>query len=348
MANGSPSSRRQISTIARAWDAPSSRLGTTARARSTNSRPASKASSSSGSSRSSGGIGSAGTGRRSSPGTRSASRLVASTRTPGQAPRIVSTRLAAASTRCSQLSRISSRWRLASARSGRRAAPPPSPPAAGASSLASSTRGLTASSTAPGSSAGSRSDANSTSQAPSRPTSPPASSRVTASSARRVLPVPPGPTSVTSRPRPSSFRTWAISSSRPTKLVSGAGRFDGATAAGAGGPRRGGRQFRSDRQRRVLGEELGFQAAQLGAGVQAGALRQDRAGALVGAERVGLPAGRVQGSHELGVQPLAQGLPLDQRLELPDHPGLPAEPEVDLDAILQRRQAQLLKAGGGG
>ncbi len=55
-----------------------------------------------------------------------------------------------------------------------------------------------------------------------------------ASRASRVLPAPPGPSSVTSRLVSSSAPIWAISRSRPTKLVTGAGRFVRPTlAAGA-------------------------------------------------------------------------------------------------------------------
>jgi len=45
------------------------------------------------------------------------------------------------------------------------------------------------------------------------------------STASRVLPTPPGPTSVVSRYSAASLVTAAISASRPTKLVSGVGRF---------------------------------------------------------------------------------------------------------------------------
>ena len=63
----------------------------------------------------------------------------------------------------------------------------------------------------------------------------------------------------------------------------------------------------------------------------------------VGGERVGLPAAAVQRQHPLRVQPLAQRLGGDERLELADHLAVPALVEVVLDRELERRQPQLLQ-----
>ena len=64
-----------------------------------------------------------------------------------------------------------------------------------------------------------------TSSAPSEVPSEPPTATAATSVASRVLPVPPGPTSVTSRYCCSALSTRATSSSRPTKLVSWARRF---------------------------------------------------------------------------------------------------------------------------
>ena len=61
------------------------------------------------------------------------------------------------------------------------------------------------------------------------------------STARRVLPAPPAPVSVTSRLSANSFRTSAICAPRPTKLVSCAGRLCAPTLLGV---RNGGKSFR--------------------------------------------------------------------------------------------------------
>ena len=80
-------------------------------------------------------------------------------------------------------------------------------------------------------SAGSRSAARSTNQTPCGKRS--RTSRATAS-ARRVLPLPPGPVRVTIRLSTRSARTASISSSRPTKLVTSPGRFEGTSSVRSG------------------------------------------------------------------------------------------------------------------
>src|SRR6202042_2160087 len=87
-------------------------------------------------------------------------------------------------------------------------------------------------STAWGTSSASPTGASGTNQTPSGIWS---ASRAAASMARRVFPVPPGPVRMTSRPSPSNLLTRFSSSSRPTKLVSWAGRVSaGAGPAGTG------------------------------------------------------------------------------------------------------------------
>jgi hypothetical protein len=146
-----------------------------------------------------------------SPYTSSTSRLVATIRTFAHEASNVSASLAHASTTCSQLSRTSSRSRLA--RCWRR------------TSIVATPRGLRRSSTravSPATSGVPGPAARSTSHTPSGRL---ATCRRASSRARRVLPTPPGPLSVTRRalrrasPIPSSSRT------RPTREVVGAGRL---------------------------------------------------------------------------------------------------------------------------
>ncbi len=194
MASGMPSSRSQISAIAARFALPST-VGSSARARSTNSATAGSSS------------------RRGTVTTRSSvrpslSRDVASTVTSGHAMSTAAASCAAASTTCSQLSRTSRAPRdlRLSVMLRTRSAP---------------WRSVTprTSATARGTSEGDRIVASSTSQ-PSLV----ACSRATAS-ARLVLPIPPGPTRLTSRWAPSAVRSRLSSSSRPTSRGSRRGRL---------------------------------------------------------------------------------------------------------------------------
>src|SRR5690606_24490497 len=83
-----------------------------------------------------------------------------------------------------------------------------------------------------GSSSARPTDANSAQRTPSE-NSP--ARRTATSSARRVLPLPPGPVRVTSRSEAASARTATISASRPTKVVRGVGRRPEGARAGPSG-----------------------------------------------------------------------------------------------------------------
>jgi hypothetical protein len=115
---------------------------------------------------------------------------------------------------------------------------------------------------------------------------------------------------------------------------------------GRGGHRLGGHRRRSEGG--ILGEDRFFDPPQLHAGVQAGLLGEPPADPLVGGQRIGLPAGRVQRPHEQGVQPLPQGMLRGQRLQLANQPGVLAKRQLRFDAVLQRSEAQLLQEGGAG
>ena len=68
------------------------------------------------------------------------------------------------------------------------------------------------------------------------------------------------------------------------------------------------------------------------------------ANAPVRVERVGLATAAIQGEHQLLDESLARRMAPDERLELADEHGVPAELQIGVDARLVRRQSQLLQA----
>ena len=151
----------------------------------------------------------------------SRSRLVTSARVPGQAARIRSANSAASSITCSQLSRTSSHRpvpsRAATASASGWCEPSVTPSAVATARATNPSRTGTRSTNAPP-------DGNSAT----------ASSAITAAS--RVLPTPPGPSSVTSRASSIAASTAARSAARPTNVVPDAGRP--AMRAGSRAPER--------------------------------------------------------------------------------------------------------------
>ena len=80
------------------------------------------------------------------------------------------------------------------------------------------------------------------------------------------------------------------------------------------------------------------------AGLDPELLDQRPARVAVDVERLGLATRAVEREHELAAQALAQRVLGDQRLELADELGVAAERELGVDALLERRHAQLLEA----
>ena len=163
----------------------------------------------------------------------------------------------------------------------------------------------------------------------------PASS-VPTSSASRVLPVPPGPVSVTSR---ISRRARSAVDGRELELAADTASWrPGGTglrrAVAAGAARRG----------RVLSEDLLLERAQLGGRLEA-ELVEGVAGVAVRGERVCLAAGAVEGEHLLGAESLAVGVGGDERLELGGERRVVSCLEVEVDACLERGEARLLEPG---
>ena len=199
IARGIPSRRSQISAITARSPSEGENAASAASARSQNSRTPSVAADNDG------------TAHTRSPATPSGSRLVASTVTVGHDSVTRPTSSAAASSRCSQLSRITSRRR----------------PRRASTTLSTRDRpswgridrmAATACATAAGSATGASSH-NHTPSGNLSATIPPASS------ARRVLPTPPTPVSVISRRSGTSAARRSSSSPWPTKLVAAAGKF---------------------------------------------------------------------------------------------------------------------------
>ena len=155
-----------------------------------------------------------------SPATASRSRLVASTRTPGQAASSRSANAATTASRCSQLSSTSSDRRAARC---------------SATASSSGCRGRSETPSTDATAWATKPSRTGTRSAKAQPDgNDGAASRVTAT-ARRVLPTPPGPTSVTRWASRRAARTAARSRSRPTKLVHCTGRPSGAAAGRAAG-----------------------------------------------------------------------------------------------------------------
>ena len=193
----------------------------------------------------------------------------------GQSRNSRSVRLAHASTRCSQLSRMISSRRYCNASasqtaggrlpSSRRSGLPPASTACCPGRACCRRRSSTAA-TAAGTSAGSATPARLTSQAPCEYT---ATRSVAAAIASTVFPIPPAPTSVTSRAPSRSAWSSASDSSRPSSPVSAAGRLwrraaSGVACAAAGDAAAGWRSARRRSGRRPSrGELLAFRLGEV-------------------------------------------------------------------------------------
>ena len=206
MARGIPSRRRQISTTVSASSARANENRcATLQARSTNrvtaaeSVPASRSSE--------------GTSHNCSSATPNPSRLVARSLTVADCARMASTRSAAASSTCSQLSNINSRTRPSNAAATDSLTVLPGcwvMPSTAATASGTAARSVTA--------------ASSKSHTPSGNSS---ASREPTSRARRVLPTPPTPVNVTNRCALTAASISPTSDSRPIKLVMAGRRFPG-------------------------------------------------------------------------------------------------------------------------
>ncbi len=159
--------------------------------------------------------------RTCSPSTPSGSRLVARSRTSGQMRSSCSISALISETTCSQLSTTTSIRRV---RAKSAMLPATVRPGRGATPRLVAATWIAESASIAG--------ASSMNQQPSRCSW---TTHAAVSIARRVLPTPPGPTSVTSRERASASRVAARSAVRPTKEVSWRGRLPGCSNDRSGG-----------------------------------------------------------------------------------------------------------------
>ena len=154
-----------------------------------------------------------------------------------------------------------------------------------------------------------------------------------AASASVVLPVPPGPVSVTSRvsSRPSERRhRRQLELARPTSTGSGTG-----PAVGSAHARRG-------REGGIVLEDPALEGAELRRRLEP-ELVERRARVAVGVERVCLPAGAVQGEHQLAAEPLAMRMRGDERLELAHEGGVPPVLEIGVDPRFEGGEPALVE-----
>ena len=93
----------------------------------------------------------------------------------------------------------------------------------------------------------------------------------------------------------------------------------------------------------VLLEDRLLEPPQRLAGLEPELVGQLLTGGAVDVQRLGLAARAVERQHELAAQTLAQRVRRDQRLQLADQVGMPAAGQLGVDALLERRQPQLLE-----
>ena len=109
--------------------------------------------------------------------------------------------------------------------------------------------------------------------------------------------------------------------------------------------RRGDPAFRHA-QHQVAAEHPLVQLLQRRAGLDAQLLGVDPAALPVDGERVRLPADRRESQHQLPSQPFPQRVVLDRLGQLVDQFGPPAQPQLDVDAVLQHGEPLLVERLG--
>ena len=97
-------------------------------------------------------------------------------------------------------------------------------------------------------------------------------------------------------------------------------------------------------QGRVLAQDAGVQVAERRARLDGQFVGQDRAQVTVGAQRVGLPAGPVQGEHPQRPEPFAQRVGRGQRLEFRDRVAELSAFQQRLGPRFERGEPQFLEA----
>ena len=93
----------------------------------------------------------------------------------------------------------------------------------------------------------------------------------------------------------------------------------------------------------VLGEDRPLEFLQLPPRLDPELVNQLATRALIALKRIRLPARSIQREHQLRLEAFSQRVLAHQRLELADQRGVPAEREIGVDPILERREALLLQ-----
>jgi hypothetical protein len=92
-----------------------------------------------------------------------------------------------------------------------------------------------------------------------------------------------------------------------------------------------------------LSEYRTVQFAQLLAWLYTKVADELAAGVRIDRQCLGLPAGPVEGQHQLSAEPLSIRIRMDQRLQIADDSGLAPEGKVRVDPRFQRSQPELLQ-----
>ena len=96
-------------------------------------------------------------------------------------------------------------------------------------------------------------------------------------------------------------------------------------------------------QHLVVGQDRGLELAQLVARFEAEVFDEEIAAGAVDVERFGLPAGAVEREHQLTARAFPQRVLGDHALQFTDERVMAAQQQLDVDAVLQHRQAFLVE-----
>src|SRR5204862_6668034 len=97
---------------------------------------------------------------------------------------------------------------------------------------------------------------------------------------------------------------------------------------------------------RIVGEDLQLEFLERRPWLQAQLVHKDATALLVSRESVDLATGPIEREHELPAEPLALRVGSHEGLERRHRYQVAAERKVDVGAVLNRLQAQLLETGG--
>ena len=160
------------------------------------------------------------------------------------------------------------------------------------------------------------------------------------SSARRVLPLPPAPVSVTSR-------AWSSRSDTLGHLVLATHEARERSGQRRGTVRRGGDGLFLGVERRVLDEDRLLEPLERDAGLEPELLAQVVGRPPVGPQRLALAPDAVEREHQLAPEPLAQRMLGDERLRArpTTSPARPSARSASMP-LLERSQPQLVEPRG--